>query len=90
MSREEWVRNLLKKLPVFTSKDEAVQAAIRANEKLTVNEVWKEPNERGGKYVVAGPQAFETLYREKYTQVLDSGRLADIERGDHVDEIEEA
>ena len=90
MTREEWVRNLLKKLPVFTGKDEAIQAAIKANKKSGVYEVWKEPKERGGRFVVAESQAFETLYREKYTQVLDSGRLADIERGDHVDEIEEA
>lgn len=89
MTREEWVKALIEKLPVFDNKDAAIKAAIQANKKLAVNEVWKEPKARGGRYVVAEPQAFETIYREKYTRVLDSGRLVDIERGDHIDDIEE-
>lgn len=90
MNREEWVKNLIKKQPVYGSKDEAVKAAIQANKNpKEVYEVWKEPKERGGRYVVAESKAFETLGREKYTKILDSSRLADIERGEHIDDIEE-
>lgn len=89
MTREEWVKARIEEIPVFDSKDEAVKAAIQANKKMAVYEVWKEPKERGGKFVIAEPKDFEVLYREKYTQVLDSSRLVDIERGEHIDDIEE-
>lgn len=90
MTSEKWVKDLISKQPVFASKNKAIQAAIQANKKLTVHEVWKEPKSRGGRYVVAAPEAFEALYREKYTKILDAGRITDIERGDDIDEIEEA
>lgn len=89
MTREEWVKDLIGKLPVFDSQDKAIQAAIQANKKLKIHEVWQEPKERGGRYVVAAPEAFETLYREKYKQVLDSGQITDIERGEDAEDIEE-
>lgn len=89
MTTEAWVKALIKKQPVYDSKDAAVKAAIKANKKLAVNEVWQEPKERGGRYVVAAPEAFEALYREKYKRIFDSGELVDIERGEHIDEIEE-
>ncbi len=87
MTREKWVKALIEKQPVFDSRDAAIKAAIQANKKLAVNEVWQEPN--GGRYVVAAPEALETLYREKYKRILDSGELVDIERGEHIDEVEE-
>lgn len=89
MTYEKWVKDLIGKLPVFESKEEAVKAAIQANKKLKIHEVWKEPKERGGRYVVAAPEAFEVLYREKYKQVLDAGRITDIERGEDAEDIEE-
>ena len=89
MTRDEWVKDLIAKQPVFDTRDKAIQAAIKANEKLKVHEVWKEPKERGGRFVVAAPEAFETLYRENYKQVLDSAQITDIERDGNTDEIEE-
>lgn len=92
MDREAWIKNVIAKQPTFDSKNEAIQAAIKANAKLKVHEVWQEPKDRGGRYVVAEPQAFETLYREKYERVLDAAAITDIERGergDDIDEIEE-
>lgn len=90
MANVKGVKALIAKQPVFDSKGKAIQAAIQANKKLKIHEVWKEPKERGGRYVVAAPEAFEALYREKYTQILDSTQIADIERSDDTDEIEEA
>lgn len=87
MTREVWAKSVISKLPVFDNKKAAIQAAIKANATLKVHEVWQEPN--GGRYVVAAPQAFETLGREKYKRVLDSAMITDIERGEHVDKIEE-
>lgn len=89
MTREEWVASKIKALPTFDGKDAAIHAAIKANKDMAVNEVWKEPADRGGKYVVAAPEAFEALYNEKYERILDAGALCDIERGEHTDEIEE-
>lgn len=90
MTREQWIKSVIEKQPVFDSKDEAVEAAIKANKKPgAVFELWQEPKARGGRYVVAGSEAFEVLYREKYKRILDDNMLADIERGEHVDEIEE-
>lgn len=87
MSYKEWAKNVIAKQPVFDSKKKAIQAAIKANKEMAVNEIWQEPN--AGRYVVAAPEAFEALYREKYTRILDSGQISDIERGDDTDEIEE-
>lgn len=89
MDREAWIKSVIAKQPVFDSKDAAIKAAIKANAKMKVHEVWQEPKERGGRYVVAEPQAFEVLYREKYKRVLDSAAVTDIERGEDTDEIEE-
>lgn len=86
MTVEKWIKSVVAKQPVYDSKDAAVKAAIQAN-KNNVCEVWQQPN--GGKYVVAAPEALEALYRAKYKQILDSTALADIERGEHIDEIEE-
>lgn len=88
MTVEKWIKSVVAKQPVYDSKDEAVKAAIQANKKPpNVYEVWQQPN--GGKYVVAAPEALEALYRAKYKRILDPAALADIERGDHIDEIEE-
>ena len=88
MTREAWAKDLISKQPVFDSKEKAIHAAIQANKKMAVYEVWQEPN--GGRYIVASPESFETLYREKYKKILDSSTLVDIERGEHIDEIDEA
>lgn len=87
MTVHEWAESVIANLPTFDSKEKAVQAAIKANKKLTVHEVWKEPN--GNKYIVATPEALEALTREKYKCVLDATEIADIERGDHIDDIDE-
>lgn len=87
MTVEKWIKSVVEKQPVYDSKEAAVKAAIQENEKPNVCEVWQEPN--NGKYVVAAPEALEALYRAKYKRVLDSTALADIKRGDHIDEIEE-
>lgn len=87
MTVEKWIKSVVAKQPVYDSKDEAVKAAIQANEKQKVFEVWQQPD--GGKYVVAAPEALEALYRAKYKRILDPAALADIERGEHIDEIEE-
>ena len=87
MSIKKWAKSVIAKQPVYDSKETAIQAAIKANKEMAVNEIWQEPND--GRYVVAAPEAFEALYREKYTRILDSGQISDIERGDDVDEIEE-
>lgn len=90
MTVEQWNKSVIAKQPVYDSKDEAIKAAIQANKKPgAVNEVWKEPKDKGGRYVVASSQAFEALHREKYKRVLDDCMLADIERGEHIDEIDE-
>ena len=89
MTRKQWVESRIKAQPVFESKESAIRAAIKANKNMAVNEVWKEPESRGGRYVVASPESFEVLYNEKYKRVLDSSMLVDIERGEHVDEINE-
>lgn len=86
MTVHEWAKGVIAKQPAFDSKEEAIEAAIKANAKLTVHEVWQEPG--GGRYIVAAPEAFEALTREKYKRELDSAELADIERGE-ADEIEE-
>lgn len=88
MTVQEWAKAVIEKQPAFDSKEEAIQAAIKANEKLTIHEVWKEP--KGDRYIVAAPEAFEALVREEYKRVLDAGELADIERGeaDEVDEVD--
>ena len=90
MTREEWVKVIIKKQPVFDSKDAAIKAAIKNNKKFAVNEVWQEPKERGGRYVVAAPESFETLYREGYKRILEPEDLDEIECGEHIAEIEEA
>ena len=89
MTSVEWTENMIGKQPVFNSKNAAIQAAIKANKKMKIHDIWKEPKSRGGRFVVAAPQAFEALYREKYTRILDAGQIADIERGDDTDDIEE-
>ena len=90
MTREQWMKSVIDKLAVFDSKEAAVEAAIKANKKPgAVFEVWKEPKSRGGKFVVASSEALEVLYREKYERILDDCMLADIERGEHVEDIEE-
>lgn len=87
MTVEKWIKSVVAKQPVYDSKDAAVKAAIQANKKQKVFEVWQQPD--GGKYVVAAPEALEALYRAKYKRILSSTALADIERGEHIDEIEE-
>lgn len=89
MTKEAWTKSVIAKLPVFDSKDAAIKAAIKANAKLNVHEVWQEPKNRGGRYVVAEPKAFEVLYREKYNRILDSAEVTDIERDKRYDDIEE-
>lgn len=84
MTVEKWAESVIAKQPVFDSKKEAIEAAIK-NQELC--EVWQEPN--GGKYVVAEPEAYEALHRAKYKKILDAVTLADIERGEHIDDIEE-
>lgn len=88
MTMHEWAKSVIENLPSFDSKEKAIQAAIKANAKLTVHEVWKEPN--GARYIVAAPEAFEALTREKYKRVLSAAELNDIERGDtaEIDEVE--
>ena len=88
MTVQEWAKSVIAKQPSFNSKEKAIQAAIKANAKLTVHEVWKEPN--GDRYIVAAPEAFEALTREKYKRVLSAAELNDIERGDtaEIDEVE--
>lgn len=86
MTAQEWAKSVIAKQPAFDSKEKAIKAAIKANEQLTVHEVWKEPD--GERYIVAEPEAFEALIREKYKRVLTAAELTDIERGD-ADEIEE-
>lgn len=90
MIRDE-INKIIQKQPVFDNKDKAIQAAIEAHKKPGdgIYEVWQEPPDRGGRYVVAESPAFEILYREKYKRILDTFTIADIERGDHIDEIEE-
>lgn len=84
MTVHEWAKGIIENQPAFDSKEKAVQAAIKANEEMAVNEVWKDL--KSERYIVAAPEAFEALYREKYKRVLGSAELVDIERGD----IEEA
>lgn len=86
MTVQDWAKSVIAKQPSFDSKEEAIQAAIKANAKLSVHEVWKEP--RGNKYIVAEPKAFEALTREEYKRVLSAADLNDIEGGD-ADEIDE-
>lgn len=87
MTRAQWIKSVIDKQPVFDSKEAAVEAAIKANKKPgAVYEVWQEPENRGGRYVVASCEAFEVLYREKYKRILDDCMLADIERGEHIPE----
>lgn len=90
MTREEWVKDVVSKQPVFDDKDKAIQAAIQKNkEGNNLCEIWKEPKERGGRFVVAEWKAFEVLYREKYTQEIAYEKLCEIARGEDIDEIEE-
>lgn len=84
MTMHEWAKGVIAKQPAFDSKEEAIEAAIKANEKLTIHEVWTD----GDRFIVAAPEAFEALVREEYKRVLDAGELAEIERGD-ADEVEE-
>lgn len=89
MTYDEWVKGVIGKLPVFEDKDAAIKAAIEANQKQCIHDIWKEPADRGGRFVVADPQAFEALYREKYERVLTAAAIGDIERGENIDEIED-
>lgn len=90
MTREQWAEGVIRKQPVFDSKDKAIRAALQANRKGDVKEVFQEPANRGGRYLVAAPEAFEALVDMKYKRVADACMLADIQRGDHIDDIEEA
>lgn len=83
---------LCRSQPVYENKNAAIQAAIEAEEKYKnkVFEVWKEPDNIGGRYVVASSKAFEALYRGGYKQVVSTLMLTHISRGEHIDEIEEA
>lgn len=86
MTWNEWAKGVIDKLPVFDDKDAAIKAAIKANQKQCIHDIWKEP---GGRFVVADPQAFETLFRLKYKRVLSAAMITDIERGNHIDEIDD-
>lgn len=88
MTVHEWAKGVIEKQPAFDSKEEAVEAAIKANEKLSIHEVWKAPQD--DRYIVAAPEAFEALSREKYKRVLNAADLADMERGetDDIDEVD--
>lgn len=86
MTWNDWAKGVIGKLPVFDDKDAAIKAAIEANQKQCIHDVWKGP---GGRFVVANPQAFETLVREKYERILTAAAIGDIERGENIDEIDD-
>lgn len=89
MTWEAWAKGVIGKLPVFENRDDAIEAAIKANQKLSIHAIWKEPADRGGRFVVADPQAFETLVREKYERVLTAAMIVDIQRGENIDDIDD-
>lgn len=87
MTRAQWIKSVIDKQPVFDSKEAAVEAAIKANKKPgAIYEVWQEPENRGGRYIVAAPEAREVLYRAKYKQIYNSSVIEDIKRGEHIPE----
>lgn len=86
MTWEKWANEVIGKLPVFDSKDEAIQAAIEANRQQSVHDIWQEPVICGNRFLVAAPQAFETLIRKGYERVLRAADIADIERGEYINE----
>lgn len=77
--------------PVYAGKQKAIEEAIKANKKPGKNyEIWKEPNDLGGRYVVAEAEALEALYREGYKRVLGTSEIVDLGReGPSIDQIEE-
>lgn len=85
-SYKQWVEERLKKQPVFNELNDAIKhARKRSEEGSDVCSVYKEPKERGGRYVVIDSESYEIAYREGYDRVVDYLKLKQY----GYDEIEE-
>lgn len=88
-------KKICNSLPTYDTKQEAVQAALQImrqaeqNKTNDIYEVWREPENRGGRYAVVESAGFEAVYRGEYQQIMNAMMLYDIMRGEHVEEIEE-
>ena len=78
----------VEKLPAYGTEKEALNAAIKAEEKEPKEfyEVWKSPKDR--QYVVAGSKIYEDLVQLGYTREVSNLTIHNIAVG-RIDEIEE-
>lgn len=83
--QKKYAEDVAAKQPAFDSKVEALEDLKRRHKNGEPRELWQEPN--GGKYLVAGPQAYEMLYRLDYNRILDTTEVFKMMSQDEIEEV---